>query len=87
MFFAQIFMEISLFSQVFTIFMRLISGGIKPKLSLLFVLAMPPNRMWDLDTTISRPGLAWWWWWWIFFIENPEDPAHCRQLMIASRSL
>ncbi len=38
--------------------------------------------MWSLDTSEAIEGFTWWWWWWIFFIDNPADPAHPRQLMI-----
>jgi len=40
------------------------------------------DRVWNLNLSEKLKGLTWWWWWWIFFIDNPEDPDHPRQLMI-----
>lgn len=40
------------------------------------------ERVWNLNLSGRMRGLTWWWWWWIFFIDNPEDPEHPRQLMI-----
>jgi len=40
------------------------------------------ERVWNLNLSERLKGLTWWWWWWIFFMDNPEDPEHPRQLMI-----
>ncbi|MCK4613400.1 MAG: hypothetical protein KAU14_01245, partial [Thermoplasmata archaeon] len=40
------------------------------------------ERVWNLNLSERLKGLTWWWWWWIFFFDNPDDPAHPRQLMV-----
>lgn len=40
------------------------------------------EKVWNLNLSEKIRGLTWWWWWWIFFIDNPDDPARPRQLMI-----
>ena len=42
----------------------------------------PEQLMWDLNTENIIPNVTWWWWWWLFFIHNPKDPKHWKQLMI-----
>ncbi len=43
---------------------------------------MISEKIWALDTSNKVWRLSWTWWWWIFFIDNPHDEAHPKQLMI-----
>jgi hypothetical protein len=40
------------------------------------------SNVWNMDLSPGKRKRSWWWWFWLFFMENPENPHHPKQLAV-----